>query len=62
MNFQISLPDYWTVEQAEFLHDFVELLHEAVWRQYGLALCEYWSRPDSNRDLFADDEEDTAAR
>lgn len=60
MNVQIRLPDYWTIEQAEFMHDLVELLHNAVWNQYGDELCEYWAPPGSNRDLFEDDEEQIA--
>lgn len=62
MNFYIRLPEYWTAKQAEFMHDLVELLHEALWRQYGQVLCEHWSRPDSNRHPFEDDEESTSAR
>lgn len=54
----IHLPDDWTMEQVEFLHDLIDLLQEAVWQQYGEDLCEYWSRPGSNRDLFEDDQDD----
>ena len=60
MSLQIRLPDRWTPEQAEFMHDLVEMLHNAVWDQYGDDLCEYWARPGSNRDLFEDDEEQVA--
>lgn len=56
MNVAIQLPEHWTVEQAEFLHDLVDLLHEAVWRQYGQALCEHWARSPSSRDLFDDED------
>jgi len=61
MNVSIRLPDYWTIEQVEFLHDLVELLHNAVWDQYGQELCEHWERPGSNRDLFDDDEDERQA-
>lgn len=52
---RIHLPDHWTMKQAEFMHDLVELLHEAVWEQYGQKLCEYWEQPGSDRRLDDDD-------
>ena len=58
MNVFIRLPDCWSIEQVEFLHDFIELLHDAVWDQYGQELCKHWARSGSNRDLFDDDGED----
>ena len=61
MIFQIRLPDCWTPEQAEFMHDLVEMLHNAVWDQYGQELCEHWARPGANRDLFDDDEDEKQA-
>jgi len=58
---RIHLPDHWTMEQAEFVHDLADLLYEAVWRQYGQKLCEYWGHPESDRNLFDDDCEPAAA-
>lgn len=55
MNLIIHLPDHWTDQQAEFMHDLVELLHEALWRQYGLSLCEYWERQDKEQHQNDDD-------
>lgn len=50
----IHLPEYWTIEQAEFVHDFADLLYEAVWRQYGQKLCEHWEAPKAKRQISQD--------
>jgi hypothetical protein len=56
MNFVIKLPEYWPPEKVDFLHDFVSQLYEAIWDQYGQALCEYWEEHPPFEDIFADDE------
>jgi hypothetical protein len=55
MNFVIRLPEDWSPEKVDFLHDFVSQLYESIWNQYGQALCEYWEEHPP-LDIFADDE------
>ena len=60
MNVTIRLPDIWPIEKIDFLHDFVNDLHEAIWQQYGQALCEYWeSQPPFEPDIDLSSDVDT---
>ncbi len=59
MNFSIRLPEDWSLEKVDFLHEFVNQLHEAIWDQYGQALCEYWEKHPPFEEFIQDDQIDT---
>ncbi len=44
MNPFFRLPQHWTPEQADVFLDIIEQLHDAVWNQYGNALCILWEK------------------
>jgi hypothetical protein len=46
MNPDFRLPEHWTPEQADAFLDIVEMLHDAVFNQYGDELTKLWmNRP-----------------
>lgn len=61
MNFVIRLPDDWPPEKVDFLHNLVGQLHEAIWDQYGQALCKYWEEHPPFEDFFSDENEEIQA-
>lgn len=57
MNPHFRLPEHWSAEQADAFLDIIEMLHDAVWRQYGTAMTRLWMcRPPG--ESFWNDEDD----